>query len=50
MIFDLTFIFSPYIRVIFSLKPSPPQKKKRMTWIYPPPSNSGKWRFIGIPY
>ena len=19
-------------------------------WIYPPPSNSGKWRFIGIPY
>ena len=21
-----------------------------ITWIYPPPSNSGKWRFIGIPY
>ncbi len=21
-----------------------------MNWIYPPPSNSGKWRFIGIPY
>ena len=20
-----------------------------ITWIYPPPSNSGKWRFIGIP-
>ncbi len=20
------------------------------SWIYPPPSNSGKWRFIGIPY
>ena len=19
-------------------------------WIVPPPSNSGKWRFIGIPY
>ena len=19
-------------------------------WVYPPPSNSGKWRFIGIPY
>ena len=21
-----------------------------MFWIYPPPSNSGKWRFTGIPY
>ncbi len=21
-----------------------------MIWVWPPPSNSGKWRFIGIPY
>ena len=24
--------------------------KFEICWIYPPPSNSGKWRFIGIPY
>ena len=39
---------------------SPPRlscKRKRVKdffwhihWIYPPPSNSGKWRFVGIPY
>ena len=21
-----------------------------ISWVWPPPSNSGKWRFIGIPY
>ncbi len=26
------------------------KKLKGIFWIYPPPSNSGKWRFIGIPY
>jgi len=24
--------------------------KKGMHWVVPPPSNSGKWRFIGVPY
>ncbi len=23
---------------------------KTMSWVVPPPSNCGKWRFIGIPY
>ena len=26
------------------------RKKLPIVWIYPPPSNSGKWRFIGISY
>ena len=25
-------------------------KYQHIVWVVPPPSNSGKWRFIGIPY